>query len=99
MYLEGYNNKLQDFIDHNHFTLLTGDQTKKFQKRVKDTIKSGQLNFPNDNKRAALTNTNPTAPNILGLPKVHKPGVPISPIMNWRGVPAYKLAKHLHKTN
>jgi len=40
---------------------------------------------------------NPTAPNIRGLPKLHKIDCPIRPIVNWKGAPAYKLAKHLSK--
>jgi hypothetical protein len=97
MYLDDYNNKVQDFIDHNNFKLLNRDPTKMFQNRIKDTIKSCQLTLPNDNKRTALTNMNPTAPNIQGLTKVHKPVYPIRPIINWQGAPAYKLDKHLNK--
>ena len=40
---------------------------------------------------------NPAAPNIWGLPKIHKTGYPIRPIINWQGAPAYKLAKYLTK--
>jgi hypothetical protein len=40
---------------------------------------------------------NPATPNIRGLPKVHKLGCPITPIINWQGAPTYKLAKHLNK--
>jgi len=40
---------------------------------------------------------NPTAPNIQGLPKIHKADCPIRPIVNWKSAPAYKLAKHLNK--
>ena len=98
MYLEDYNNEVQEeFIDHINFTLLNRNPTKIFQNRIKDTIKSCQLHLPNDNKRTALTNMNPAAPNIRGLPKVHKPGYPIIPIINWQGAPDYKLAKDLNK--
>jgi hypothetical protein len=40
---------------------------------------------------------NTTAPNIRGLPKVHKPGYPIRPIINWQGAPPYRLSKYLNK--
>jgi hypothetical protein len=40
-------------------------------------------------------NLNPTAPTVRGLVKVHKEGAPIRPIVNWKNVPAYKLAKLL----
>ena len=35
---------------------------------------------------------NPTAPTIKGLIKLHKPGHPIRPVVNWKGAPTYKLA-------
>jgi len=36
---------------------------------------------------------NPTAPTIKGLIKLHMPEHPIRPVVNWRGAPAYKLAR------
>jgi hypothetical protein len=36
---------------------------------------------------------NPTAPSIKGLIKLHKPEHSIRPLVNWRGAPAYKLAR------
>ena len=59
-------------------------------------MKNCQLIIPKDNK-AKLTNMNPAAPNFRGLPKVHKVGCPIRPVINWQGAPAYKLAKYLNK--
>ena len=38
-------------------------------------------------------NMNPTATTIKGLIKMHKPEYPIRPVVNWRGAPAYKLAR------
>jgi hypothetical protein len=40
-----------------------------------------------------MINLNLSAPNIHGLIKIHKPQQPIRPIVNWKNVPAYKLAK------
>ena len=34
-------------------------------------------------------------PRIYGLPKVHKNGVPLCPIVNTIGFPTYRLAKYL----
>jgi hypothetical protein len=42
-------------------------------------------------------NLNPLAPFIRGLIKLHKPGLPIRPIVNWTNAPAYKMAKILIK--
>uniref|UniRef100_A0A1B6CKL9 Reverse transcriptase domain-containing protein n=1 Tax=Clastoptera arizonana TaxID=38151 RepID=A0A1B6CKL9_9HEMI len=38
---------------------------------------------------------NPTAPPLRGLPKVHKPDIPIRPLVNYTTAPSYKLAKKL----
>jgi len=40
---------------------------------------------------------NPTAPKIGGLIKIHKEDSPIRPVVNWKNVPAYKLARSLVK--
>ena len=34
-------------------------------------------------------------PLINGLPKVHKPGIPLSPIVSFTSSPTYKLSKHM----
>jgi hypothetical protein len=96
MYQTDYQNKFQNFIDNSNFTILKRDPTKVFQNKVTTTIKSCQSILPkNSNKK--LTNMNPTAPNIRGLPKIHKIDCPIRPIINWKSAPAYKLAKRLSK--
>jgi hypothetical protein len=63
---------------------------------VKSIFSYCQLIIPKDNK-AKLTNTNPDAPNIRGLPKVHKVGCPIRSVINCQRAPAYKMAKYLNK--
>ena len=50
--------------------------------------------IPHDSKWK-YTNMNPSAPTIKGLIKIHKPGHPVRPIVNWRNTPAYKLARLL----
>jgi len=76
LYLEDYHRKVQNFIDNNNFVALKKDPTKKFHNKVGIAIKSCQSILPkNSNKK--LTNMNPTAPNICGLPKIHKADCPI----------------------
>ena len=41
---------------------------------------------------------NPIIPRIYGIPKIHKNGAPLRPIVNTIGSPTYNLAKHLAKT-
>ena len=37
----------------------------------------------------------PQPPKLYGLPKLHKPGVPMRPIVSFCGSPTYQLSKHL----
>jgi hypothetical protein len=36
---------------------------------------------------------NPSAPTIKGLIKLHTPGQPIRPVVNWRNAPAHNLTR------
>ncbi|KAL1130076.1 hypothetical protein AAG570_013016 [Ranatra chinensis] len=38
---------------------------------------------------------NPRAPKLKSLPKIHKPDIPIRPIINHTTAPSYKLARFL----
>lgn len=40
---------------------------------------------------------NPQAPSFKGLPKLHKEGLPIRPLVNFISAPSYKLTKKLDK--
>ena len=42
-----------------------------------------------------LRSTHGVAPQLYGLPKIHKPGVPMRPIVSCIGSPTYRLAKEL----
>jgi hypothetical protein len=96
LYTKDYHDKIQSFIESNNFTIPNKNPTITFQNKVKATIKNCHTTIPKDNN-AKFNNLNPTAPNIRGLPKVHKEGCPIRPVINWQGAPAYKLAKYLNK--
>jgi hypothetical protein len=39
----------------------------------------------------------PNTPTLYATKKLHKPGTPIRPIINWKNAPAYELAKHIAK--
>ena len=41
-----------------------------------------------------LKRTDSPAPRFYGQPKIHKPGVPISPIVSYSGFPLYNLNKY-----
>ena len=87
-----YQEKIQNLIDKNNFRNSNTNPTKKFQKQVRNAINnSPKLINPNDKWK--YINQNPTATSIRSLVKLHKPDLPIRPIVNWCNAPAYKLAK------
>jgi hypothetical protein len=92
--IKQYDAKIQDFIENNEFQSTTKDPTRHFQTQVRDTVNNSKTLIPRDSKWK-YTNMNPSAPTIKGLIKIHKPGQPIRPVVNWRNAPAYKLAKAL----
>jgi hypothetical protein len=96
VYADNYHNKVQEFITNNSFTVVDKDPTKRFQNKIRTTIRVGQNTIHKD-KRAKYVNLNPTAPTIRDLPKVHKENCHIRPIIDWQNAPAYKLAKLLNK--
>ena len=64
---------------------------ENFQTQVRNSINNSKTLIPQDT-RWRYINTNPSAPTIKGLIKIHKPEHPIRPVVNWRNAPAYKLA-------
>jgi hypothetical protein len=87
-----YQEKIQNFIDKNNFRTFNTNPTKKFQKQFRKTINNSPK-LINSIDKWKYINLNPTAPTIRGLVKLHKPDLPIRPIVNWCNAPAYKLAK------
>jgi hypothetical protein len=86
-----YETKLEQFIQSNNFLTSKTNPTKSFQTQVRKFINNSKALIPSDTKWKYI-NLNPSAPSIKGLIKLHEPEHPIYPIVNWRGVPVYKLA-------
>ena len=71
---------------------LDKDPTKKIVNEVTKAIKNSALD---ENTKKKLIPKDTTIPRIYGLPKIHKEGAPIRPIVNTIGSPTYLLAKFL----
>ena len=50
-----------------------------------------------DGSKKCLIPTKEITPRIYDLPKLHKEGVPLQPIVNTIGSPTYELAKYVAK--
>ena len=71
---------------------LESNPISKVIKEVKKAIKSSNLD---ETMKKRLTPSCLITPRIYGLPKIHKEGVPMRPIVNTIGSPTYELAKYV----
>ncbi|XP_071051394.1 uncharacterized protein [Onthophagus taurus] len=69
-------------------------ETATYRKIKKDLIKSTGIAAK---QQKGLFLQAPVPPRIYGLPKIHKPDVPLRPIVSAINSPTYKLAKYLAK--
>ena len=92
LYINDYNQKLQEFIITNKFRKLPTDPTDRFQIRIRETVKKCKTLIQQQQKWKYI-NLNPTAPTLRGTIKIHKENHPIRPIVNWKNAPAYNIAK------
>ena len=96
-----YNNKVNRLLDdqntYEKLNSLPSVKTiqKDFNKQLKDICKT----IPENNIREILlknvSDKNPSLPYFYGIPKAHKPGCPLRPIVSTRNAPQSKLAKWL----
>lgn len=95
-----YENKMQTLLnDTNTYKKLTSNPTTKYQKLNNNLIKSWEnsnLISPETAKNLKINNAHP--PRIYGLPKLHKPDIPLRPIVSSIQSPLYKLSKYLSNT-
>ncbi|XP_008484572.1 uncharacterized protein LOC103521245, partial [Diaphorina citri] len=86
-----YDMKMTTFINDTKCTQQKRDPTNKYQEVVKNAVKFSCM--LSEKEKKFLINKNPTAPYIYGLAKVHKPHIPIRPVVSYRTAPAYRLAR------
>jgi len=91
-----YHEKLTDLLESGPYRELKKDPTDRLCRKLSSTL----LNLKKDNvldeptyRRLKPTQKQP--PRIYGLPKIHKPTVPLRPIVSCIGSFAYNLSKHL----
>ncbi|XP_055922780.1 uncharacterized protein LOC129953564, partial [Eupeodes corollae] len=91
-----YITKTQNFFDNNNILKLNKDPTIKYTKEINKAITNSKQLFPNLNTNI-FKQPNAMAPQFTGLPKIHKQGTPIRPLINYTTAPGYKIAKTLQK--
>lgn len=82
--------------DTQTYKKIRSDPTNIYQTKnntfIKKILSKKQISDP-DAKNLMIHNA--VAPKIYGLPKLHKPGVPLRPIVSSIQSPFYKLSKYL----
>ena len=91
-----YNQKLMDLLDDNNTCEQISLQTitnyiSNFNKSYKKLISN------EDQSWSSLINYHPIIPKIYGLPKTHKPDIPLRPIISGIGSAPHNIAKLLAK--
>ena len=94
---DSYKEKINDLLDDDEtYTKLKRDPTKKIERSICERLKSAERNGEIDSKlKSKLSPQNSYIPQFYGLPKLHKPNIPLRPIVSSIGSPTYNLSKEL----
>lgn len=88
---ENYIEKTLDFLKD--YECSRSDPTKEYQTEIVDAIK--KCSFFNNTDLYALKVMNPQAPKLYSQLKIHKPEIPIRPVVSYVSAPATKVSKRL----
>ncbi|XP_076041951.1 uncharacterized protein LOC143025824 [Oratosquilla oratoria] len=84
--------------DMNTYEVVLADPIAKLQRKVEGELKKlKEARLITEREWTRMRPGDSTIPKFYGLPKVHKEGVPLRPIIAFRGSPTYNLARDLAK--
>ena len=84
-----------DRISNGPYQFLKKDPTTKIKTNTSKQLKTLKDNEFIDNKAYYyLQSTNSSAPRVYAQSKIHKPGVPIRPVVSYSDYPLYNLNKY-----
>ena len=93
-----YDNKVTDILSTPTYRPLRKDPTPAIERRIASKLlalqRSEAISLP---LYRQLRPSSSTCPRFFGQPKIHKPDIPLRPIVASRGGPTYNTAKHLTK--
>ena len=95
--VEQYKEKVSELVsDIDTYEKLNKDPTSMFVRKVRECLKAVEMKgYITRAQYLSLYPSDPSPPLFYGLPKVHKPGVPLRPIVSTIGSVTYNLAKYL----
>ena len=91
-----YNDKMDSLVnDKQTYEVLKRDPTPALQRKLNNKLltlkKTDKIDFRRYNR---LRCSVPQPPKLYGLPKLHKPNIPMRPIVSFCGSPTYQLPKY-----
>lgn len=97
MYKEEYKKKMEKLLDDKTtYKTIREDPTAKLQRMNNNIITElFKNNHISRFEKLKLTTHAAAAPELYGLPKIHKEDLPLRPISSSLKVPCYSLAKHI----
>ena len=98
MVREDYEKKSEELLSQSTYRVLPSDPTTKQKNKLIALLKTIKAEGGiSDNVYRRLYPTEASTPKYYGLPKVHKEGVPLRPIISSRGAVTYERAKELSR--
>ena len=92
-----YYDKMDALVnDKQAYEVLKRDPTPALQRKFNSKLLDLKKTDANDIQRySRLRRRVPQPPKLYGLPKLHKPSIPMRPIISICGSPTYQLSKYL----
>ena len=95
---EDYIEKSEELLSKSTYKILPSDPTTRYMNKLIALLKSIKTEGGiQENTYRRLYPTGASSPKYYGLPKVHKTGIPLRPIISCVGSVSYETAKELSK--
>jgi hypothetical protein len=91
-----YNEKIFSLLEPEVYETLSKDPTAQIERKIRQLLTKHKTVIPVALKRK-LTPYHSKPPHLYGLPKIHKPDIPLRPIVSSTDSPWYALSEFLHK--
>ena len=93
---EDYRKKAEDLLNQNTYRVLTADPTMRLKNKMINLLKSIKSKGGiSEELYKRLYPTRAGSPKFYGLPKIHKPGMPLRPIVSSIGAVTYQTSKEV----
>ena len=93
---EDYKKKAEDLLNQDTYRILTTDPTMRLKNKMINLLKSIKSKGGiTEELYKRLYPTGAGSPKFYGLPKVHKPGMPLRPIVSSIGAVTYQTSKEV----